>query len=287
MDKDIFRMWMINVFLKETEHLRSKEKPVMLVLDGHGSHTNDPALLEMCKENHVELILLIPHATHLLQPLDVSVMKPLKAALNQSRNHFIQKYPRRLITPKTLVEMLVNPNSIYGGPGSLPPIEVGIKVQNIVSGFRATGLYPFDASKVYPKLASEEPAAEEVEVPEVVVEEEEEEEEVDNFYQRTAKSLFKWHRKNPAASARGSKLLNADGTLPHTLDELLSIAVAREEKEQENDKKKQENDKNRESTAAGKENKRRGRPLGSKNKKKKGDDVERQQAGRPRSTVGK
>lgn len=280
MDKDIFRMWLISIFFKETEHLRSKKKPVVLILDGHGSHTGDPEMLQLCKENHVELILLIPHATHLLQPLDVSVMKPLKAALNQSRNHFIQKYPRRLITPKALVEMLVNPNSIYGGPASLPPIEVALTAQNIAGGFKATGLYPFNPSKVYPKLASEEPAVEEVEVPEVIVEEVEEDEKVDEFYQRTAKSLFKWHRKNPAAAARGRKLLKEDGTLPHTLDELLCIAVAGGEQQQENDK-------NQESEAPGKENKRKGRPLGSKNKRKKGVDVESKQTGRPRSRPGK
>ena len=55
-----------------------RDRPVLLLVDGHKSHmTLD--LIELARENDVILFCLLPHTTHALQTLDVSIFKALKA----------------------------------------------------------------------------------------------------------------------------------------------------------------------------------------------------------------
>jgi len=67
---NIFYSWLIKNQIKF---------PVVLYLDGHSSHLTLP-LVQFCRSNQIELIALYPNATHILQPLDVSVFHPLKNA---------------------------------------------------------------------------------------------------------------------------------------------------------------------------------------------------------------
>ncbi|KAH9627760.1 hypothetical protein HF086_001774 [Spodoptera exigua] len=54
-------------------------KPVILFLDGHRSHMT-LHLSDFCKANEIEVISLYPNSTHLLQPMDVAVFRPLKVS---------------------------------------------------------------------------------------------------------------------------------------------------------------------------------------------------------------
>lgn len=53
--------------------------PVVLYVDGHSSHLTIE-LSDFCVENNIELIALLPNATHLMQPLDVAFFRALKKA---------------------------------------------------------------------------------------------------------------------------------------------------------------------------------------------------------------
>jgi hypothetical protein len=53
----------------------TKESPILLLLDGHASHTKSLELINIARENGVILLCFPPHCTHRLQPLDVSFMK--------------------------------------------------------------------------------------------------------------------------------------------------------------------------------------------------------------------
>lgn len=55
----------------------SKDFPVLLILDGHSTHTKNLEVIDYARENGVSLLCLPPHCSHRLQPLDVSFMKPL------------------------------------------------------------------------------------------------------------------------------------------------------------------------------------------------------------------
>lgn len=56
---------------------KDKKESRLLILDGHGSHITEDFLWE-CYDNNIFLLFLPPHASHVLQPLDVAVFGPLK-----------------------------------------------------------------------------------------------------------------------------------------------------------------------------------------------------------------
>jgi hypothetical protein len=55
----------------------SKESPVLLLLDGHASHTKNLDLVDLEREKGVVSLCFPPHCTRKVQPLDVALMKPL------------------------------------------------------------------------------------------------------------------------------------------------------------------------------------------------------------------
>jgi hypothetical protein len=71
--------WLITVF----EPLTRPADPSLhrlLVMDGHGSHITANVIAH-CMKHAIDLLILPPHTSHMLQPLDVSVSAPLKRAL--------------------------------------------------------------------------------------------------------------------------------------------------------------------------------------------------------------
>jgi hypothetical protein len=63
---DIFQ-W----FLHFIEHTKpTKEDPVILILDGHYSHTRNLEAINLARESHVDIICLPPHSSHKMQPWD-------------------------------------------------------------------------------------------------------------------------------------------------------------------------------------------------------------------------
>lgn len=65
---NIFHPWIIK---------NKIQLPVILFVDGHASHLT-LHLCEFCKKNQIILVALYPNATHIYQPMDVSVFRPLK-----------------------------------------------------------------------------------------------------------------------------------------------------------------------------------------------------------------
>ena len=73
-DSKSFSLWFTENFLPSVE---GKEGPILLLGDNLGSHFNAD-LVRLAKEKNVYFAMLPPNATHLLQPLDVSVFAPMK-----------------------------------------------------------------------------------------------------------------------------------------------------------------------------------------------------------------
>ncbi|CAK1589093.1 unnamed protein product [Parnassius mnemosyne] len=74
----IFYEYIGNQFIPWLE----KEKivrPVLFFVDGHVSHLS-MEVSQLCSQNDIVLVALYPNATHLLQPMDVSVFHTLKAS---------------------------------------------------------------------------------------------------------------------------------------------------------------------------------------------------------------
>ncbi|CAG9568022.1 unnamed protein product [Danaus chrysippus] len=119
----------LNEWLKEEKI----KKPVLVFVDGHKSHLT-MRLSEYCHENCIILYALPPNATHLIQPADVSVFKPLKVEWKN-----------------TVYEWATQPenvNSVLTKATFSPLLKKILEKENlsvtISNGFRKCGLYPFN-----------------------------------------------------------------------------------------------------------------------------------------------
>ncbi|KAJ8058530.1 hypothetical protein OCU04_012712 [Sclerotinia nivalis] len=124
-------------FDKHTKN-RRKGKYRMLVLDGHESHESVP-FQSYCKENDIIYLKLPPHSSHLTQPLDVGCFSSLKRSYGTQIDGFIKAHINHI----SKVEFFIAFKAAY---------QESITIQNMKSGFRGTGLIPFDPEAVLSKL---------------------------------------------------------------------------------------------------------------------------------------
>jgi hypothetical protein len=79
--------WLEQVFDHYTKQRSGRWQ--LLILDGHGSDVT-MEFIDYCDRHRIFLIIIIlsPHSTHMLQPLDVVLFKPLSQAYsNELTNH--------------------------------------------------------------------------------------------------------------------------------------------------------------------------------------------------------
>ncbi|KAF0718546.1 HTH CENPB-type domain-containing protein, partial [Aphis craccivora] len=133
MTAETFFEYMANIFLP---HLIQSNisRPVIIFLDGHSSHLS-LHLSKFCRENGLILIALYPNSTHILQPLDVAVFGPLKSSWKKTVKQWRIDNDREISKfdmPTALSNIMNTPNIS----------------KNVQSGFRSTGLLPFNPNNV-------------------------------------------------------------------------------------------------------------------------------------------
>lgn len=92
MNDEIGERWFEDVFLMEC----GKERPQLLILDGHSSHES-LSIIELAIQNNIHILSLPPHTTHALQPLDRCVFGPLNNAYNTACSDFLNQNPLNAI----------------------------------------------------------------------------------------------------------------------------------------------------------------------------------------------
>ena len=132
-----FQVFLYTHFLKFVQR-GSVDQTVLLIFVGHRSHINVP-VLEWAAEHNIELFVLPAHTSHILQPLDVACFGPLQRIYNSECHKFIRSNPYSNITRYNVAEL------------SSKAYEHALSPQNLKSGFKRTGIYPFDPSAVDPE----------------------------------------------------------------------------------------------------------------------------------------
>lgn len=126
----IFGEWFTH-FLKNVQP-QTKQEPVLLLLDGHSSHTRNLEVIERARENNVILLCLPSHTSHRLQPLDVALFRSMKAKYNDAVRLWLRDHIGRKVGEEQVAELF---GIAYQDAAS---------VKNAVSGFRKAGIEPFD-----------------------------------------------------------------------------------------------------------------------------------------------
>ena len=88
-----------DLFIKWFDHFVATVSPsvdnkVLLILDGHASHTQNIDAVVRARDKGVIMLSLPPHCTHRLQPLDICFFKPLSTFYSQCIDSWMRDNPR-------------------------------------------------------------------------------------------------------------------------------------------------------------------------------------------------
>lgn len=108
------------------------DNPVLLILDGHSSHTKNLTFVERARESFVTVVCLPPHCSHKLQPLDINFMGPFKTSFSQAVEDYLKSHPGRVLT--------LNEVSKLFGSAFMKTSNANVAI----NGFRKAGIVPLN-----------------------------------------------------------------------------------------------------------------------------------------------
>ena len=133
-------MWLEKCFHPATV-AKANGRKRLLICDGHDSHISAP-VVRYCIDHDIILFLLLPHSSHLLQPLDVGVFSPLKRAMSLQLSRLYATEISRLQKVEW-VEHYAQARSI------------AITSQNVLAGWRGSGISPLNPHRVLRSLSND------------------------------------------------------------------------------------------------------------------------------------
>lgn len=133
MTSETFFSYVSNTLLPYLKN-KSIQLPILYILDGHKSHLTYN-LSKFCSDNGIFLYALLPNATHILQPADVSLFAPLKSKWKKVVSEWKKSNNNKIVNKATFPLLLEN-------------AVQEIVADTVKNGFRKCGLYPFDVEAI-------------------------------------------------------------------------------------------------------------------------------------------
>jgi ribosome recycling factor len=124
--------WLDEVFLPETA---MDNETRILLIDGYGSHTTSQFMTK-CIEHNVKVVYLIPHSSHVLQPLDLACFSLIKSRYRDQIANLSRFEDSAHIKKIRFIQYYDKAR------------EIGLTPSIIRSGWRAAGIEPWDPLKV-------------------------------------------------------------------------------------------------------------------------------------------
>jgi len=128
-------MWLEKVFERYTKPKRTTQKR-LLIVDGHSSHVN-MAFIDWADKHGIIILILPPHTTHRLQPLDVGLFQPLSTYYSTELNQLMQDSGGTVSMSKS-----------FFWPLFKRAWDQAFTEENIQSAFRKTGIWPINGVQV-------------------------------------------------------------------------------------------------------------------------------------------
>jgi len=127
MVEETFKAWFCH-FLNHVHP--SADDPLLLILDNHETHMSIESI-DMASENGVVVLTIPPHTSHKLQTLDITVYGPFKRLYNLEMGAWLDTTNGKPVTIYDIAEI----SGKVWTKAAMPA--------NIISGFAASGLHPF------------------------------------------------------------------------------------------------------------------------------------------------
>lgn len=134
METPQFKEWFQSVFLK---HCNTLDGSKLLIFDGHLSHIT-LEIVEIANENNISIIVLPPHTTNFLQPLDVAVFKPMKTEWRKVVGDYLENNSFENLKTEIFPKLLK----------TLHESGKAFLRRHAVAGFEATGIYPLNRTSM-------------------------------------------------------------------------------------------------------------------------------------------
>lgn len=133
MESEVFKNYFSKVLVPNFKNKR----PILLIYDGHTTHISIRLIEEALKEQ-VTILKLPPHSSHLLQPLDISVFKPIKDKWDAKLVKWQRENPGKKVLKQKFSKLI---REIW--------IETDPSI--IRNGFKKAGIHPFDDKVIPPE----------------------------------------------------------------------------------------------------------------------------------------
>lgn len=133
---DILKYWLENQFLRQISQRRQKygqQCPVLVILDNHSSR-GSINIQKMRDDHGIHFLFIPPHTSHVIQPLDKCPNYMYKKLLD----HAYQPNPADCANIRRNRVLLA----------SIPALQTALSPAYRDSGWRATGIYPFNPERI-------------------------------------------------------------------------------------------------------------------------------------------
>lgn len=131
--------WLEQLFDRYTKD-KAGNRRRLLILDGHSSHVN-MAFIDSAHNKRIIVMILPPHSTHRLQPLDVGLFGPLSTAYSHQLNTLIHNSMGLV----SMTKRLFWPLFWQAWTEAFTP-------KNVTSAFKTTGIWPLDPDVILTKM---------------------------------------------------------------------------------------------------------------------------------------
>jgi hypothetical protein len=126
-----------SAILQHLDRHSTSPRPLLLIMDGAGGHL-DRASAKLALTLGIDILLLPAHTTHILQVADVAVFRPFKEAW---KGQCAQRR-REKRRSSTRGDSGIHQTDII--PMAMAAWDRAMTSSNVISGFRRTGIFPFD-----------------------------------------------------------------------------------------------------------------------------------------------